>query len=255
MIQTDENSDHTYLRIVEGEDADLAWEVDMGLTEYVKAAPVVVDIDDDGIQEILVAYDASGTLYLDAWSPRLSCSVTGWSPSGDSSQQLWSWNDESLMISGEATSFTNGLGGHKPTPQPLLADLDLDGDAEMIIAAIDEGTGDPVVVALELSDTGASLLWDAPLDRGSHPSDPAFAQTDETTGYVLLTTTQESSGAMWVWKLDSDTGDPNWDGQPLGISDGDTSAPHIRLPGPIIAELNGDSDDFEMILTLSLIHI
>ena len=250
LIQTDENSDHTYLRIVEGEDADLAWEVDMGLTEYVKAAPVVVDVNDDGIQEVLVAYDASGTLYLDAWSPQLSCSVTGWSSSGDSSQLLWSWSDESLMISGEATSFTNGLGGNKPTTQPLLADLDLDGDAEMIIAAIDEVSGEPVVVALGLSDSGASLLWDAPLDKGSHPSDPAFAQTDPATGYVLLTTTQESSGAMWIWKLDSETGDSNWDGLPLGNSDGDTSAPHIRLPGPIIAELNGDFDDLEMILTI-----
>jgi len=250
LIQTDENSDHTYLRIVEGEDADLAWEVDMGLTDYVKAAPVVVDVDDDGIQEVLVAYDASGTLYLDAWSPQLSCSVTGWSTSGDSSQLLWSWSDEGLMISGEATSFTNGLGGHRPTTQPLLADLDLDGDAEMVIAAIDEVSDKPVVVALGLSDTGANLLWEVPLDRGSHPSDPAFAQTDPTTGYVLLTTTQESSGAMWVWKLDSDTGDSNWDTKTLGNSDGDSSAPHIRLPGPIIAELNGVSDDLEMILTI-----
>ena len=29
-----------------------------------------------------------------------------------------------------------------------------------------------------------------------------------------------------------------------------TSSPHIRLPGPIIAELNGDSADLEMILTI-----
>ena len=251
LVQTDENSDHTYLRIIEGEDADLAWEVDMGLTEYVKAAPVVVDVNDDGVQEVLVAYDASGTMYLDAWSPRLSCSVTGWSPSGDSSQLLWSWSDGDLMISGEATSFTNGLGGHKPTTQPLLADLDLDGDAEMVIAAIDEGTDNPTVVALGLSDTGASLLWQAGLDKGSHPSDPAFAQTDETTGYVLLTTTQESSGAMWVWKLNSETGEKIWEsGLSLDNFDGDTSSPHIRLPGPIIAELNGNPEDIEMILTI-----
>ena len=62
LVQTDSNSDHTFLRIVEGEDADLAWWVDLGLTEYVKAAPVVVDVDGDGMQEVLVAYDASGTL-------------------------------------------------------------------------------------------------------------------------------------------------------------------------------------------------
>ena len=251
LVQTDQNSDHTYLRIVEGEDADLAWEVDMGLTEYVKAAPVVVDVDGDGLEEVLVAYDASGTLYLDAWSPRLTCSVTGWSSSGDSSQMLWSWSDESLMISSDQGPYTSSLlGGHRPTTQPLLADLDLDGDAEMVIAAIDEVSEEPVVVALELSETGASLLWDAALDKGSHPSDPAFARTDETTGYVLLTTTQESSGAIWVWKLDSDTGDSNWDGLTLGNSDGDTNAPHIRLPGPIIANLDGNSDDLEMILTI-----
>ena len=139
LIQTDDNSDHTYMRIVEGEDADLAWEVDMGLTEYVKAAPVVVDVDGDGIQEVLVAYDASGTLYVDAWSPRLSCSVTGWSTSGDSSQLLWTWSDESLMISSDQGPYTSSLlGGHRPTTQPLLADLDLDGDAELVIAAVDE---------------------------------------------------------------------------------------------------------------------
>ena len=251
LVQTDQNSDHTYLRIVEGEDADLVWEVDMGLTEYVKAAPVVVDVDGDGLQEVLVAYDASGTLYLDAWSPRLSCSVTGWSSSGDSSQMLWSWSDESLMISSDQGPYTSSLlGGHMPTTQPLLADLDLDGDAEIVIAAIDESSEEPVVVALGLSETGASLLWDAPLDKGSHPSDPAFALTDETTGYVLLTTTQESSGAMWVWKLDSDTGDSNWDGLTLGNTDGDTNSPHIRLPGPIIANLDENSDDLEMILTI-----
>ena len=251
LVQTDQNSDHTYLRIVEGEDADLVWEVDMGLTEYVKAAPVVVDVDGDGLQEVLVAYDASGTLYLDAWSPRLSCSVTGWSSSGDSSQMLWSWSDESLMISSDQGPYTSSLlGGHMPTTQPLLADLDLDGDAEMVIAAIDESSEEPVVVALGLSETGANLLWDAPLDKGSHPSDPAFAMTDETTGYVLLTTTQESSGAVWVWKLDSDTGDSNWDGLTLSNTDGDTNSPHIRLPGPIIANLDEDSDDLEMILTI-----
>ena len=251
LIQTDENSDHTYMRIVEGEDADLAWEVDMGLTEYVKAAPVVVDVDGDGIQEVLVAYDASGTLYVDAWSPRLSCSVTGWSTSGDSSQLLWTWSDESLMISSDQGPYTSSLlGGHRPTTQPLLADLDLDGDAELVIAAVDEVSEDPVVVALGLSDTGASLLWDASLDKGSHPSDPAFARTDESTGYVLLTTTQESSGAVWVWKLDSDTGDSNWDGLTLGNTDGDTNSPHVRLPGPIIANLDANQDDLEMILTI-----
>nr|ABZ07937.1 putative FG-GAP repeat protein [uncultured marine microorganism HF4000_ANIW141L21] len=250
LVQTDSNSDHTFLRIVEGEDADLAWWVDLGLTEYVKAAPVVVDVDGDGMQEVLVAYDASGTLYLDAWAPRLTCSVTGWTPGGHGGELLWSWSDESLMISSNQGPYSSSaLGGHKPTTQPLLADLDLDGDAEIVIAAIDEVSEEPVVVALGLSESGATLLWDATLDKGSHPSDPAFAQTDDTTGYVLLTTTQHNSGAMWVWKLDSASGDSSWDGLSLTNSDGDTNSPHIRLPGPVIANLDSDSAP-EMVLTI-----
>ena len=52
LIQTESvgGSDHSILRIIEGEDADLAWEVDLGSTEEVKAAPVIVDINDDGRQ-------------------------------------------------------------------------------------------------------------------------------------------------------------------------------------------------------------
>ena len=50
----------------------MAWEADLGQTEYVKAAPLVVDVDGDGLQEILVVYDDSvGDLRIDAWSPRL----------------------------------------------------------------------------------------------------------------------------------------------------------------------------------------
>ena len=71
-------SDHSFLRIIEGEDADLAWQVDLGETDPIKATPVVVDIDDDGMPEVVVVYDSEGSMYVEAWSPRLSCSVTGW---------------------------------------------------------------------------------------------------------------------------------------------------------------------------------
>ena len=47
---------------------------------------------------------------------------------------------------------------------------------------------------------------------------------------------------MWVWKIESDTGDSTWDGGlSLNNLDGDNDVPHIRLPGPIITNL--DSDD------------
>ena len=253
LVQKTSSSDPTYLRIIEGADAELAWEVDLGQTEYVKAAPLIVDVDGDGMQEVLVVYDDSaGDLRIDAWSPRLTCSVTGWTTSSDSSELMWSWTDTSLFISSPDGPYASStLGGHKPTTQPLLADLDFDGDAELVIAAIEDSSDkSPQVIALGLSDTGATLLWDITLDKGTHPSDPAFAQTDDNTGFVLLTTIQDSTGSMWVWKLDHDDGEDNWGGYSLGPGESNSdSAPHVRLPGPIIVNLDGQSDP-EMILTI-----
>ena len=254
LVQTEDvsGSEHSILRLIEGEDSELSWQVDLGETEKIKAAPVIVDIDEDGKPEILVAYDAGGSLNVDAWSPRLSCTVTGWSYSGHSEELLWSWNDESLMISSDEGPYTSGiLGGHKPTTQPLLADIDLDGDAELVIAAIDEVSEDPVVFALPLQVDGTpNSLWEVTLSKGSHPSDPAFAQVDDDTGYVILTTIEANNGAMWVWKIDSETGSSAWQGGlSLNNLDGDTNSPHIRLPGPIVANLDSDEDP-EIIITI-----
>ena len=254
LVQTEDvsGSDHSILRLIEGEDSELSWQVDLGETEKIKAAPVIVDIDEDGKTEILVAYDAGGSLNVDAWSPRLSCTVTGWSYSGHSEELLWSWNDDSLMISSDEGPYTSGiLGGHKPTTQPLLADIDLDGDAELVIAAIDEVSEDPVVLALPLQVNGTpNSIWEVALSKGSHPSDPAFAQVDDDNGYVILTTIEANNGGMWVWKIDSETGSSVWQGGlSLNNLDGDTNSPHIRLPGPIIANLDSDEDP-EIIITI-----
>ncbi len=252
LIQTDTTSDESFLKIVEGEDSELAWEVNLGATEKVKASPVVVDLDDDGRPEVIVAYDQGGTLHVDAWSPRLYCSVTGWNAGAGSSQQpVWTWEDDDLMISSDVGAYVSEFfGGHKPTAQPLLADLDLDGDAEIVIAAVNENSGDPVIIALNLPPTGTpTTMWEKTLDKGSHPSDPAFAQTDDNTGYVVLTTTEYSNGGMWVWRLDSVTGDSGWDGLSLNNIDGDSDAPHIRLPGPVVANLDSDSSP-EIVVTI-----
>ena len=137
LIQTEVvgGTDHSIVKIIEGEDADLAWEVDLGATEIIKASPVIVDLDDDGMQELIIVYDAGGTLYVDAYSPRLHCSVTGWSPGGSKSGELlWSYSDDNLQISSTNGPYTSSwLGGHRPTTQPLLADLDLDGNAELVL--------------------------------------------------------------------------------------------------------------------------
>ena len=82
----------------------MAWEVNLGQTETVKASPMIIDIDGSAGPEILVVYDlvvgSDVTLRVDAWSPRLVCDVTGWSPSGShDSQLLWNWEEPDLMIS------------------------------------------------------------------------------------------------------------------------------------------------------------
>ena len=254
IIQTEDvgGTDHSILKIIEGEDADVAWQVDLGPTEKMKTSPAIVDIDEDGKQEIIVAYDAGGSVFVEVWSPRLTCSVTGWSVNGHSSELLWTWSDEDLRITSNEGPYTSNLfGGHNPTTQLLLADLDLDGNAELVLSLIDKISDEPVVLALPLPVTNSpNPLWQVNLDKGSHPSDPAFAQTDDSTGYVLLTTIEANSGGMWVWKIESDTGDSSWDGGlSLNNLDGDNDVPHIRLPGPIITNL--DSDDVpEMIITI-----
>ncbi len=256
IVQTESSSGDSYLRIIEGEDSDLAWEVNLGQTETIKASPMIVDIDDSGGPEIIVVYDVTVgsdvTLRVDAWSPVLVCDVTGWSSSGShESQLLWNWEDPDLMISSEEGPYTGSIwGSHKPTSQPLLADLDLDGDAELVISAISEGDSSPQVVAINLPSSGSpTKIWDKNLRYGSHGSDPVFVQTDDNTAYVMLTTTESTNGAMWLWKLDSSSGDPSWDGKSLGNLDGDSNVPHIRLPGPVVANLDQDGSP-EIIVTI-----
>ena len=254
IVQTEDvsGSSHSILRLIEGEDSELAWQADLGETEAIKASPVIVDIDEDSRPEIVVVYDSGGSMYVEAWSPRLSCTVTGWSYSGHSGERLWSWSDDGLMISSDEGPYVSAfLGGHKPTTQPLLADLDLDGNAELVIAAIDEISEEPVVVGLPLQTNGTpSPMWEVSLNKGSHPSDPSFAQVDDDTGYVILTTIEANNGGLWVWKIDSSTGNSIWqNGLNMNNLDGDTNSPHVRLPGPVIANLDADSDP-EIIITI-----
>ena len=75
-------------------------------------------------------------------------------------------------------------------------------------------------------------------------------QSDENTGFIFLTTIETENGAMWLWKIESSTGDSSWeDGFPINNLDGGTNSPHIRLPGPVIANLDSDSDP-EIIITI-----
>ena len=92
--------------------------------------------------------------------------------------------------------------------------------------------------------------WSVGLDRGTHPSDPVFAQLDATNSVVLLTTIESSSGNMWIWKIDGETGSILWERVAVpGTDSGDDQAPRLRLPGPVITQLDED-DAPEMVITI-----
>ena len=244
---------HSFLRIIEGEDANLAWTVDLGPTRPMKVGPIVSDMNEDGQPEILVMFDSQGTLNVEMWSPSLTCTPTGWSSGGShASDLLWTWTDEGLSLEHPEGANTGWPSDHHPTAQPVVADLDLDGNPEVAIATISEATVTPVVLSLSLPMTGSpEENWRAEIQEGSHPSDLTFAQLSENTAAVFLTSIEENDGLMWAWRLDGATGASEWSGgSSLGNLDGGASnAPQIRLPGPIVAQL--DSDDApELILTI-----
>ena len=87
------------------------------------------------------------------------------------------------------------------------------------------------------------------LDRGTHPSDPVWAQLDSSTTSVVLTTIDGDSGNMWIWKIDGDSGSLDWERVAVQGTDSDSDAPRLRLPGPIIVQLDQDPAP-EMVLTV-----
>ncbi len=241
-------STHSYLSIIDGDTSREMWEVDLGVTDSVKAAPVVLDVDDDGKMEILVAYDAQGTFNTELWSPIIQCGEAGWNSGGShSTELLWSYSDSDLGITVPSPYI---LANHEVGTQILLGDLDLDGDSEAIFSLVHEVNEQVVILALPLPPGGVPTpVWQVNLDHGKIPSDPAWVKIDDTNSAVLLTTIDPDDGNVWVWRLDGTNGAPNWGGVTLNNLDGNTDSPHIRLPGPVVAELDG-TPGAEMVVTI-----
>ena len=251
IVQTD-SDDRSYLRIIDGDDSELTWELDLGETELIKTSPVLTDVNNDGKIEVIVGYDdASGSLNLRAYSPILSCGLTGWSPGGTHMDELlWSWSDPDLAISRPSPSPSISISGHRPTTQLLLADIDHDGVDEILMSVWNQANEEINVLALDLGTTPpTSPIWAASLDQGTHPSDPAYVKTDPSTGYVLITTTDSSTGAVWLWKLNGANGNEAWSPRSMGNTDGDSNVPHVRMPGPIVANLDSDAA-LEVVVTI-----
>ena len=247
-----DGSRESFLNIISGNDAKIAWRVSLGVTEAIRSTPIIHDIDSDGFQEIIAVYDTQGALNIDVWSPRLTCTESNWASSGHSNELLWSYSDSDVRIGSPSPHFATANSDHKAVTQPLLADLELDGTPELVLAVVDDPNDNPtpMVNAYSLENVQPSdAEWSVNLDRGTHPSDPVWAQLDGSTTSVLLTTIDGNTGNMWIWKIDGDSGSLDWERVAIQGTDSDSDSPRLRLPGPVITQLDGD-DAPEMVLTV-----
>jgi len=238
-IERNSGSENDWLVIVEGGLNREAWRVDLGETSDVKSTPGIVDVNGDGILEVIVAYDTSSGLTIDVWSPQLSCSEAGtWNADQHSNELMWTYTEPDLNLGIAADSFN---AGHLASTQALIADLQLDGIPELVLSTVDDISERPTIVAIPLSNSAPNQpLWQIQLDYGTHPSDPTWVQIDEENSAVLVTTIDADDGNMWAWRINAETGSLDWNARSL-ISEGDSGVPHIRLPGPVIAQLDDDA--------------
>ena len=233
---------NSILKVVNGDTSKTAWQVSLGATMAVKAAPVLHDVDLDGKLEIIVAYDTASEIVVDIWSPELTCSEAGWAATGHSTEKLWSWQDADRRLGAESPHWPVAQTGHLVSTQILLADLQMDGTPEIILSAMDQDTSKPVVISLPLASQGPpDPLWEVDLDRGNHISDPTWVALDGQNSAVLVTTIDDNDANMWVWKIDGSSGSLDWERVILPNSDSDSNSPRLRLPGPVIAQLDGDA--------------
>ena len=238
---------NTYLSLVSGDDAKLAWEVNIGETNDVRSTPAIVDVNQDGRQEIVLVYDTANALNIEVWSPELECSESGWQKSGHENEQYWSYSDVDYRIGIQSPHAPTSQSNHLSITQPLVADLALDGTPELVLAVVDETSNDPTVLSFGLSSSVPSdSNWEVTLDRGTHPSSPAWAALDSSTTAIVLTTIDSNGGSMWIWRIDGASGSLDWERVAVQGTDSDSDAPRLRLPGPVIAQLDND-DAPEMI--------
>ena len=88
----------SFLNIISGNDAKIAWRVSLGSTEAIRSTPMIHDVDGDQMPEIIVAYDTQGAFNIDVWSPRLTCTESNWQTSGHSNELMWSYSDADVRI-------------------------------------------------------------------------------------------------------------------------------------------------------------
>ena len=238
------------LSLISGDEAKIAWQVSLGQTNDIRSTPIVHDIDDDGKPEIVVVYDTTSALHIEVWSPEITCSESGWQKNGHSNEKVWSFSDSDYRIGITSPHPPTSQSNHRSVTQPLLADLELDGVPELVLSLVDQNSDDPTVVSFSLTTSVPTEPdWAVSLDRGTHPSDPTWTALDSSSTAIVLTTIDSNSGNMWIWRIDGSSGSLDWERVAIQGTDSDSDSPRLRLPGPVIVQLDNDEAP-EMILTI-----
>ena len=122
ILHESTSTSSTKLSLIAGDDADVAWQVDLGETRAARSTPVLVDVNLDGTVEVVVVYDTESSLQVDVWSPELTCDESGWQSSGHSNELLWSWTSTDYRIGITSPHFQTRQTNHLSVTQPLLAE-------------------------------------------------------------------------------------------------------------------------------------
>jgi hypothetical protein len=183
-------------------------------------APVVADVDNDGVQEILLGehcFSPDGTIEFSV--PRVGDStfaavadIDG-DPGGES---FWVTGNKMYIVDDDGTILkTVNLYGsaYRPGP-PAVADFDGDGVVEVVV---------PASYRLEMWEIDGTRIWDVPIQDASgiagvsgydvnadgvyevlYADEVRLRIFDGATGNVLYENTNHSSGTLWEYPVVAD---------------------------------------------------
>ena len=81
---------------------------------------------------------------------RVVLDESGWQSGGHSNELMWSWTNTDYRIGITSPHFQARQSNHLSVTQPLLADLELDGQPELVLTVVDSTTDDPHIISLPL---------------------------------------------------------------------------------------------------------
>ena len=200
-----DGSRESFLNIISGNDAKIAWRVSLGTTEAVRSTPMIHDIDGDEHPEVVVVYDTQGALNIDVWSPRLTCTESNWQTSGHSNELLWSYSDADVRIGSPSPHFATANSdhsGHTTVAGRLESDCPNQSGRRRR----------PTTILVKVN--AYTLTARSHLRRIIHSTEARIPRTrlgttrrDDNLRHAHQLTAIQGT---WIWKIDGSTGSLDW---------------------------------------------